>query len=188
MSTVSWQIRISQRDERPTVVLLHKREFESWWKQAESTYMTKKRNPDGHMEKRNAVFPVRWKDKSELWLSLLTTPYKTAHRPNTASQAPWQHQAADWTRWDSGMFLTAPPGVSLSGVGWVEKEDHDNSSLSGSSSTLYLKCFQMQKSSLRRNILPGFLRWRGQLRIEFQWTHHCFRIWTQCGIAPETSQ
>lgn len=114
----------------------------------------KKRNPN--TRRRELLFPVRWKDKSELWLSLLTTPYKTAHRPNTASQAPWQHQAGDWTRWDMGLFLTAPPGMCLSGVGWVEKEDHDNSSLSGSSSTLYLKCFQMQKSSLRRNILPGF--------------------------------
>lgn len=120
------------------------------------TYLyDKKRNPNT-WRREMLCFLSDERMRVNWWLSLLTTRYKTAHRPKTASQAPWQHQAVDWTRWDLGLFLTAPPGMCSSGVGWVEKEDHDNSSLSGSSSTLYLKCFQMQKSSLRRNILPGF--------------------------------
>lgn len=49
---------ITERWKWPTVFLIHKREFVSWWKQLESTFMLK-RGTRTHVEKRNAVFPVK---------------------------------------------------------------------------------------------------------------------------------
>lgn len=101
---VSWRIRKSQRGERPTFPVTHKKlkmEFVLWWKRVEFINMTKKEEAEHMWRPKNASWRKGGKKKCTAlkywWLSLLTTRYKTAHGPKTASQAPWQHQASDWT-------------------------------------------------------------------------------------------
>lgn len=99
-----------------------------------------------HMEKKNAAFPVREKgEKSGLkywWLSLLTTRYKTAHGPKNCitgsltTSSLWLNTYGEiWDCFRQRLKTCACPW--LVELNWVEKEDHDNSSLSGSSSTIF---------------------------------------------------
>ncbi len=136
-----------------------------------------KRNPNAW--RREMLFPVEMERvgvTEVLVIELIdytiqdSTQAKNCMTGSLTTSSRWLNTCGPTVRF--GLFLTAPQDMCLSGVdwlSWVEKEDDDNSSLSGSSSTLFsclFLVFQMQKPSQRRH--PSWVLWRwGRLRITF---------------------
>lgn len=132
-----------------------------------------------HVEKRNAVFPVKMERMGATEVLVIELIDYTI-QDSTLAKNCMTGSLTTSSRWLNTCGPTVRFGIVSDSalrhvlvwswlVGWVEKEDHDNSSLSGSSSTLFsclFLVFQTQKPSQRRH--PSWVLWRwGQLRIKF---------------------